>query len=49
VGERAHIYALAKASGHVARFIVFGLFLTARPVANAVDIFLLMEDSFGSR
>jgi hypothetical protein len=44
-----HIYALAKASGHLARFIVFGSFVTAKPAPNDVDIFLLMEDSFGSR
>ena len=41
-----HIYALAKASGHLARFIVFGSFVTAKPAPNDVDIFLLMEDSF---
>ena len=44
-----HIYALAKASGHLARFIVFGSFVTAKPAPNDVDIFLLMEDRFGSR
>jgi hypothetical protein len=44
-----HIYALAKASGHLARFIVFGSFVTAKPSPNDVDIFLLMSDSFGSR
>jgi hypothetical protein len=44
-----HIYALAKASGHLARFIVFGLFVTAKAAPNDVDIFLLMEDRFGSR
>jgi hypothetical protein len=45
-----HIYALAKASGHLARFIVFGSFVTAKPapndVPNDVDIFMLMEDDF---
>jgi hypothetical protein len=44
-----HIYDLAKASGHLARFIVFGSFVTAKPAPNEVDIFLLMSDSFGSR
>ena len=43
------IYALAKASGHLARFIVFGSFVTAKAAPNDVDIFLLMSDSFGSR
>jgi hypothetical protein len=42
----AHIYSLAKASGHLARFIVFGSFVTAKAAPNDVDIFLLMEDSF---
>jgi len=41
-----HIYALAKASGHLARFIVFGSLVTAKAEPNDVDIFLLMEDSF---
>jgi hypothetical protein len=41
-----HIYALAKASGHLARFIVFGSFVTAKPTPNDVDIFLLMSDNF---
>jgi len=41
-----HIYALAKASGHLARFIVFGSFVTAKPAPNDVDIFMLMEDDF---
>ena len=44
-----HIYALANAGGHLARFIVFGSFVTAKPAPNDVDIFLLMSDSFGSR
>ena len=44
-----YIYALAKASGHLARFIVFGSFVTAKAAPNDVDIFLLMEDRFGSR
>jgi hypothetical protein len=44
-----HIYALAKASGHLARFIVFGSFVTANAASNDVDNFLLMEDRFGSR
>ena len=48
-----HIYALAKASRHLARFIVLGSFVTTKPapndVSNDVDIFLLVEDSFGLR
>ena len=47
VGLRlARIYQLADASGYLARFIVFGSFVTAKASPNDVDIFLLMEDSF---
>ena len=40
------IYTLASSTGQVARFIVFGSFVTAKPFPGDVDIFLLMEDSF---
>ena len=40
------IYELASGTGHLARFIVFGSFVTSKPDPNDVDIFLLMEDSF---
>lgn len=40
------IYMLANSTGQVARFIVFGSFVTAKPAPGDVDIFLLMEDSF---
>src|SRR5688572_13434897 len=40
------IYRLAQASRHVARFVVFGSFVTQKPEPNDVDVFLLMEDSF---
>lgn len=43
------IYQLARSTGHLARFVVFGSFVTARPEPNDVDIFLLMEDSFDVR
>src|SRR5215210_4813201 len=42
----ARIYDLASSTGHLARFIVFGSFVTAKPEPNDVDIFLLMDDSF---
>jgi hypothetical protein len=42
------IFAIARATGHLARFIVFGSFVTAKPDPNDVDVFLLMEDSFDS-
>lgn len=40
------IYSLVSASGHLARFIIFGSFITAKAEPNDVDIFLLMEDDF---
>ena len=43
------IHALAHSTGHLARFIVFGSFITAKAEPNDVDIFLLMEDSFDVR
>jgi hypothetical protein len=41
-----HIYNLAHSTGHVARFIIYGSFVTAKPSPNDVDIFILMDDSF---
>ena len=47
LGQRLErIYMLAHSTGKVARFIVFGSFVTAKPYPDDVDIFLLMEDSF---
>ena len=47
VGQRLErIFMLANSTRQVARFIVFGSFVTAKPYPDDVDIFLLMEDSF---
>jgi len=43
------IYGLVRSTGHLARFVLFGSFITAKPEPNDVDIFLLMEDSFDVR
>lgn len=40
------IHSVARATGHLARFIVFGSFVTAKPDPNDVDIFMLMDDAF---
>jgi predicted nucleotidyltransferase len=40
------IYELAASTGQVARFVVFGSFVTAKAEPNDVDLFLLMEDAF---
>lgn len=47
IGQRLeHIFMLAHSTRKVSRFIVFGSFVTAKPVPGDVDIFLLMENSF---
>jgi hypothetical protein len=49
VGHRLErICNLARGTGLMARFIVFGSFVTAKPDPGDVDIFMLMEDSFDS-
>ena len=40
------IYRLVSETGRLARFIVFGSFVTAKREPNDVDVFILMEDSF---
>jgi predicted nucleotidyltransferase len=40
------IYRTALATGHIARFVVFGSFVTAKKEPADVDVFLLMDDSF---
>ena len=37
---------LARDTGHLARIVIFGSFVTAKPEPNDVDVFLLMEDTF---
>lgn len=40
------IYALAAATHHLARFIVYGSFVTSKPDPGDVDVFMLMDESF---
>jgi hypothetical protein len=40
------IHELAVSTGHLARFVIFGSFVTDKPEPHDVDIFLLMDDSF---
>jgi hypothetical protein len=42
----ARIYRIATTSGQLARFAVFGSFVTAKREPADVDVFLLMEDAF---
>lgn len=40
------IVTLARQTGKVARFIIFGSFVTTKMSPNDVDVFLIMDDSF---
>lgn len=40
------IYGVAVDTGQLARFVVFGSFVTAKREPADVDVFLLMEDTF---
>jgi hypothetical protein len=40
------VYTLARGTGHLARFVVFGSFVTATPSPNDVDVLMLMDDRF---
>src|SRR5437868_5361108 len=42
------VYRVAEATDHLARFVVFGSFVTNKPEAQDVDVFLVMEDTFGA-
>ena len=47
VAERLErVYRLAKDTGNLARFIIFGSFVTDKPEPNDLDVFMLMEDTF---
>ena len=41
-----HIYELARATGKLLRFIIFGSYVTTKPEPNDVDIVLVMTDNF---
>ena len=40
------LYQLVASTGQLARFVVFGSFVTAKAEPNDIDILLLMEDTF---
>jgi hypothetical protein len=40
------IHALAVGTGHLARFVLFGSFVTDKPDPNDIDIFMIMDDAF---
>lgn len=43
------IYEIAAATDKIARFIVFGSFVTDKPEPNDVDIFIIMENDFDAQ
>ncbi len=40
------IYKTAEATGHLARFIIFGSFVTTKPEPGDIDVFMLMTPEF---
>jgi hypothetical protein len=40
------IHRVAQSTGHLARFVVFGSFVTGKPEPQDVDLFLVMADEF---
>ncbi len=42
----ARIHRVAAATRHLARFVVFGSFVSEKPVPNDVDIFMVFDDDF---
>jgi hypothetical protein len=42
----ARVHRVAQASGHLARFVIFGSFATSKVDPDDVDVFLLMDDAF---
>ncbi|MEX2168264.1 MAG: hypothetical protein WD851_03060 [Pirellulales bacterium] len=40
------IYQIATQTGNLARFVVFGSFVTEKKAPNDVDVFMIMEDNF---
>jgi len=42
------VFVLARSTERVARFIVFGSFVTAKLAPNDIDVFLIMDDEFNA-
>ena len=40
------IHRVASETGHLARFVVFGSFVTTKEEPNDIDVFMIMEDGF---
>ena len=48
-GQLERIYELARISGCLQRFIIFGSYVTAEPKPHDVDVFLVMRGGFQPR
>jgi hypothetical protein len=42
----SHVYELAKRTGHLQQFVIFGSYVTAQPNPNDIDLVLVMDDAF---
>lgn len=42
----SHVYDLAKRTGHLQYFIIFGSYVTAEADPNDIDVLLVMDDKF---
>jgi hypothetical protein len=42
----SHLFELAKRTGHLERFVIFGSYVTDKPDPNDVDVVLVMNDEF---
>ena len=40
------IHDIAARTGHLARFVVYGSFVTDKPAPNDVDVFMVFDDTF---
>ena len=40
------IHSIAERTGHLARFVVFGSFVTEKEIPNDVDVFIVFDDTF---
>jgi predicted nucleotidyltransferase len=45
-GRLKRIYELARATGKLERFVIFGSYITAKAAPNDVDIILVMREGF---
>jgi hypothetical protein len=42
----SHVYELAKRTGSLQQFVIFGSYVTAQANPNDIDVFLVMDDAF---